>query len=256
MISVASGKGGVGKTTVAASIAWSLAKDHRVAILDCDLTGADLPIIFDSYDKPEFIVKRGKRARIKPLEITVDGRKMKMLSLGLMIPDRAPVLWTEDESREAVQQMLNLTNWDCDYLVVDCPPGSGPEVQEIMPKVDYAIVVMIDSKLAFGDVERALEMMREYGTPILGEVRNMDRLICSCGKIHRPYNDGVDIGIPRLMTLDFVENSGHIIDLDDSLPTMMDAMKDPLVLKKHSIIGSMKRNLFQNAITKWLSEED
>jgi Mrp family chromosome partitioning ATPase len=209
--------------------------------------------VFNTSAKPDFVVASGQRGRIIPMSVHVDGRNVKIMSLGLIIPDKSPVLWSEDASREAVTQMLELTEWDADYLIIDCPPGSGPEVQTIVPKLDYAIIVTIPSKLAFGDVARAIEMMREYGTPIIGEVRNMDRLKCECGKVHRVFHDDVDLGIPVVLRLPIDSEMNDFIDLDDSIGNIISAMESPTILKKHSIIGSFKRALFQKAVAKMLA---
>ncbi len=255
IIAVVSGKGGVGKTTLSVSIAHALARDNKVAILDCDLTGSDIPLVIDCDGEPDFIISKGRRARIKPLKAKINGREVNVVSLGLTIPDNSPVLWEESASREAVRQMLELTDWESDYLIVDCPPGSGPEVQEIIPKADYVVIISIPSKLAFGDVGRAIEMMREYGTPILGEIRNMDYLECECGKIHRIFNDTVDLGIPLLFSLPISSTFDGIITLDGQVDSLMAAMDKPVVLKKHSIAGSMKRAIFQKAVINALKED-
>jgi len=208
-LGVLSGKGGTGKTTIACSIAMTLAKEgHRVALLDADLTGMNaLDVLGDNPIgvNGDFLVP----AMVKTL---------KYISLGHIAAPNDAVLWEPriheqegpdgkksvivDDYRAVVRQLLERTEWgDLDFLIVDFPPGSGAIVQEMLPRMDAVILVTVPSHLSRSNVRRCLEMCREKQVPILGLIKNMTVFQCDCGRQTRIFPDDhsfEEFGVPVL----------------------------------------------------------
>ena len=181
IILVGSGKGGVGKSTVAANLAVALKKQgYKVGLLDADIYGPSVPTILGLKNA---VVSVGDNRRILPVE--KDG--LKVLSIGFMLPnEETPVIWRGALLMKAIQQFLFEVDWgDLDYLVVDLPPGTG-DVQLTLAQnlvIDGALVVTTPQDVALADVKKAVAMFEELGVPILGLVENMAYYICpKCGE--------------------------------------------------------------------------
>jgi ATP-binding protein involved in chromosome partitioning len=179
VIAVASGKGGVGKSTVAVNFALGLqAEGARVGILDADLYGPSQPTMLGSRERPT----------------SPDGRRMhpimahglQAMSIGFLMDSEAqPMIWRGPMATQALQQLLNETVWqDLDYLVVDMPPGTGDIQLTLSQRVPVAgaVVVTTPQDIALIDARKGLEMFRKVGVPVLGVVENMSTHVCSnCG---------------------------------------------------------------------------
>lgn len=178
-LGVLSGKGGTGKTTIAVSLALELAeKGYKVGLLDLDLTG---PNALDMLGNHPISVK-------DDVFIPAQASSLKYISLGHIASKDEPVLWSEKDYRSAARQLLERTEWkDLDYLICDFPPGSGPEVQEMLPQMDSVVIVTVPSHLSESNVRRCLEMCREKEVPILGLVKNMTFFQCECGRKTRIF---------------------------------------------------------------------
>jgi len=181
VILVGSGKGGVGKSTVAANLAVALAKEgYKVGLLDADVYGPSVPTIMGLKNA---VVTVGENQRIIPVE----REGIKVLSIGLMLPNEdTPVIWRGPLLMKAIQQFLFEVDWgNLDYLVIDLPPGTG-DVQLTLAQnilVDGAIVVTTPQDVALADVRKAVSMFRELGIPVLGLVENMAYFVCPhCGE--------------------------------------------------------------------------
>jgi ATP-binding protein involved in chromosome partitioning len=181
VILVGSGKGGVGKSTVAANLAVALKKlGYRVGLLDADIYGPSIPTILGLKNA---VVTVNDNKMIVPVE----REGMKVLSIGLMLPSEdTPVIWRGALLMKAVQQFLFEVDWgELDYLVVDLPPGTG-DVQLTIAQnivVDGSVVVSTPQDVALADVKKAVAMFQELGIPITGLVENMAYFVCPhCGK--------------------------------------------------------------------------
>jgi len=175
IIAVASGKGGVGKSTVAAGLARALAADKtkRIGLLDADIYGPSQPTLFGLKDfKPEFTDLR----RIIPAD--VDG--VKVMSIGFMVDAEKALVWRGPMVQSAIYQMFRDVEWadenePLDVLIVDMPPGTGDAQLTLAQKIDVtgAIIVSTPQELALADARKAVEMFRAVDVPILGLVENM-----------------------------------------------------------------------------------
>jgi len=176
-ILVFSGKGGVGKTTVAVNLSYALLRrGSRVGLLDADVTGPNVPQM-TGVDEPP----RGDGERLLPHERA----GLKIVSLASMLPPGAPVIWRGPMRSKALEQLLGETAWgDLDALIVDLPPGTGDEVltiaQRTAPRI--AIIVTTPQEVALIDARRAIGFARKLEIPEIGIVENMSGLLCPhCG---------------------------------------------------------------------------
>lgn len=178
-LGILSGKGGTGKTTIAVSLALGLAeKGYKVGLLDVDLTG---PNALDMLGNHAINVK-------DDTFIPAESSGLKYISLGHIASKAEPVLWSGKDYRSAARQLLERTDWaNLDYLICDFPPGSGGEVQEMLPLMDAAVLVTVPSHLSESNVRRCLEMCREHQVPILGLIKNMTFFQCECGRKTRIF---------------------------------------------------------------------
>ena len=189
IIAVASGKGGVGKSTVAANLALALsAEGARVGVLDADIYGPSQPTMLGISGKPESTDGR----TLEPME----NHGLQMSSIGLLIDADQPMVWRGPMVTQALQQLLAQTNWkDLDYLVVDLPPGTG-DIQLTLAQqvpVTGAVIVTTPQDIALIDARKGLKMFEKVGIPILGIVENMAVHVCSnCG--HAEHIFGADGG--------------------------------------------------------------
>ncbi|WP_406856946.1 Mrp/NBP35 family ATP-binding protein [Alsobacter sp. KACC 23698] len=178
IIAVASGKGGVGKSTTAANLALGLAaRGLKVGVLDADIYGPSMPKLFGLREKPEIL--EGKI--MKPLE----RYGLKIMSIGFLIEDETPVIWRGPMVMSALQQMLREVAWgDLDVLVVDMPPGTGDAQLTMAQAVALAgaVIVSTPQDLALIDARRGIAMFNRTDVPVLGIVENMSTFICPhCG---------------------------------------------------------------------------
>ena len=185
IIAVASGKGGVGKSTTAVNLALALAAEGAsVGVLDADIYGPSQPIMLGIRGRPES--KDGKS--IEPME----GHGIQASSIGFLIDPDTPMVWRGPMVTQALEQLLNETKWrDVDYLVVDLPPGTGDIQLTLAQRVPVtgAVIVTTPQDIALMDARKGLKMFDKVGIPILGIVENMSTHICSkCGhaKGHTP----------------------------------------------------------------------
>ncbi len=185
VIAIASGKGGVGKSTVTANLATALAKSgHKVGVLDADIYGPSVPIMFGLQGE-NMVSKDGKR-----MEPFIKNG-VAMNSLGFLIPDEKAAVWRGPMASRALMQVINETNWpELDVLLVDMPPGTG-DIQLTMSetvKCDGAVIVTTPQTVALADADKGINMFKKVNTPILGLIENMSLFICdNCGKQHNLF---------------------------------------------------------------------
>src|SRR5580693_4992378 len=174
LIAVASGKGGVGKTTVAVNLAIALARmGAAVGLMDADVYGPNVPLMLGTEEQPQAISER----QILP----VGAYGLKIISMGLLNPGDKPMIWRGPMLHSVMQQFLRSVVWgDLDYLIIDLPPGTG-DVQlsliQVVP-VTGAVLVTTPSAVALADVRKAIEMFRQVNVDILGIVENMSFFSC------------------------------------------------------------------------------
>ena len=179
ILAVASGKGGVGKSTVATNLAVALSMAGlRTGLLDADIYGPSIPLMMGVHDRPQVTGTN----RIVPFF----NHGVKMQSLGFFLAENSPVIWRGPMVMRAVQQLLQDTDWgELDVLVVDLPPGTGDVQLTLAQTVPLtgAILVTTPQDLALLDVKKGAEMFKQVGAPLLGIVENMSFFICpDCGK--------------------------------------------------------------------------
>ena len=177
-IAVASGKGGVGKSTVAANLALALhQRGARVGLLDADIYGPSQQLMMGCRDKPMVSVEE----KILP----VDGHGVSVMSLGFLMDPDTPVIWRGPMVMKALEQFLSDVDWgELDYLVVDLPPGTGDAQLTLTQQVplDGAVIVTTPQDVALIDARKGLAMFQRVNVPVLGVIENMSSYVCpSCG---------------------------------------------------------------------------
>jgi len=187
IIAVSSGKGGVGKSTVAVNLALALsAEGARVGMLDADIYGPSQPTMLGIQGKPQSM--DGKT--LEPME----NHGLQAASIGFLIDVDQPMVWRGPMVTQALQQLLGQTNWkDLDYLVVDMPPGTGDIALTLSQQVPVtgAIIVTTPQDIALIDARKGLKMFEKVGVPILGLVENMAVHVCShCGHAEHIFGSG------------------------------------------------------------------
>ena len=174
LIAVASGKGGVGKTTVAVNLAVALQRmGASVGLLDADVYGPNVPVMLGTSEQPA--------AESERVILPVESYGLKMISMGVLSPGDKPLIWRGPMLHSVIQQFLRGVKWGAvDYLIVDLPPGTGDVQLTLIQSVAVsgAVVVTTPSIVALADVRRAIEMFRQVNVEILGVVENMSYFSC------------------------------------------------------------------------------
>jgi ATP-binding protein involved in chromosome partitioning len=187
IIAVASGKGGVGKSTTAVNLALALAAEGaQVGVLDADIYGPSQPTMLGVSGRPES--KDGKT--LEPLE----AYGVQAMSIGFLIDTETPMVWRGPMVTQALEQLLRDTNWrELDYLIIDLPPGTGDIQLTLAQKVPVtgAVIVTTPQDIALLDARKGLKMFEKVGVPIVGIVENMAVHICSnCGHVEHIFGQG------------------------------------------------------------------
>jgi ATP-binding protein involved in chromosome partitioning len=198
-IAVASGKGGVGKTTVAVNLAVGLARDGaRVGLLDADITGPNVPLMMGTQEGHV----TGNAGRVKP----VVAHGVKMMSIQYFLTGDAPVIWRGPLIHSAIQQFLRDVEWgELDYLVIDLPPGTGDaalSLAQLIP-LSGAVIVTTPQEVSLLDARKAIAMFSKVNVRTLGVVENMSGFVCpDCGTEHDLFGSGGGATIARELGLD------------------------------------------------------
>jgi ATP-binding protein involved in chromosome partitioning len=188
VVAVASGKGGVGKSTVAVNLAAALSQSgYKVGLLDADIYGPSMPMMMGAgSERP----RSAGGQNFYPL----DRYGIKLISIGFFVDDQSPVIWRGPMVMSAVRQFLKDTLWGTqDFLIVDLPPGTGDAQLTLAQQValDGVIIVTTPQEVALADALRAVRMFRQVHCPLLGVVENMSYFVCpDCGERDEPFGRG------------------------------------------------------------------
>lgn len=201
---VLSGKGGVGKSTVAANIATALSlKDKHVGLVDVDIHGPSIPKIMGLED----VRPKQSEGGLEPVQYNPH---LSVMSIGFLLRDRdEAIIWRAPLKHGLIKQFLTEVRWgELEYLIVDCPPGTGDEplsVVQLLEDTDGAVVVTTPQDVALADVRKSITFCRQVNLPVLGVVENMSGFVCPhCGKTADIFKSGggeemaEELGVPFL----------------------------------------------------------
>jgi len=247
VIAVASGKGGVGKSTTAVNLALALsAEGATVGILDADIYGPSQPRMLGVSGQPES--SDGKT--IEPMR----GHGLQAMSIGFLIDEETPMIWRGPMVTQALEQLLNDTQWrDIDYLVVDLPPGTGDVQLTLAQKIPVsgAVIVTTPQDIALLDARKGLKMFEKVEVPVLGVVENMSVHICSqCG--HEEAIFGTGGGVKMAEESD-VELLGKL-PLDISIREQVDGGEPTVVSSPDSRVSEIYKEIARKTAAKLASQ--
>jgi ATP-binding protein involved in chromosome partitioning len=243
IVAVSSGKGGVGKSTVAANLALALAAEGaRVGMLDADIYGPSQPTMLGIEGRPESL--DGKT--MEPLE----NYGVQAMSIGFMVDVDQPMVWRGPMVTQALQQLLAHTNWkDVDYLIVDMPPGTG-DIQLTLAQqvpVTGAVIVTTPQDIALIDAKKGLKMFEKVSVPILGIVENMAVHVCSkCGHAEHIFGEG---GARRMAEQYGVEVLGSL-PLDIRIREQTDAGRPTVIAEPEGEIARAYKAIARRVAVK------
>jgi ATP-binding protein involved in chromosome partitioning len=244
IVAVASGKGGVGKSTTAVNLALALAEEGaRVGILDADIYGPSLPILLGlAGQAPEV----GEDGRMQPLR----AHGLQAMSIGFLVEAGTPTIWRGPMVVQALDQLLRQTDWDdLDYLVVDMPPGTGDVQLSLAQKVPVtgALIVTTPQDLALADAQKGMRMFEKVGVSILGVVENMSVYVCPhCGHAEHIFGAG---GAARLCAECGTELLGSL-PLDIGIRELADSGRPTLVGAPDSQAAASYRQIARKVAVK------
>ncbi len=242
LIAVGSGKGGVGKTTVAVNLAVALAAlGHRVGLMDADVYGPNVPMMMGINKTP---MAYGER--IQPLE----NFGVKLMSMGFLNPGDKPLVWRGPMLHSVIQQFLRGVEWgDLEYLIIDLPPGTG-DVQLTLIQtapVTGAVVVTTPSDVSLEDARKAVHMFNQVKVPILGIVENMSYLICPhCSERVDVFSTGGGERTAHEMKVNFL----GALPLDPAVRAGGDSGKPVALVNGNDPHGRVFRELAQRLIDR------
>jgi ATP-binding protein involved in chromosome partitioning len=248
IIAVASGKGGVGKSTVAVNLALALAAEGaRVGILDADIYGPSQPLMLGIDRAPEMRTEGDKRVLEPIIQYNIQS-----MSIGYLIDADTPMIWRGPMVSTALQQLLRDTHWDnVDYLIIDLPPGTGDIQLTLSQKipVNGAVIVTTPQDIALLDARKAIAMFQKVRIPILGVVENMSTHVCKqCGHIEPIFGEG---GGERMAAQYEVDLLGRL-PLDIKIREQTDAGKPTVVAEPEGAITAEYRSIAQKVMAKLL----
>lgn len=251
---VLSGKGGVGKSTVAANLALALANSgSKVGLLDVDLHGPSIPVLFGLQGKRLEATQQGK---VQPFPA---GNNLGIVSIGMLMADHADaIVWRGPMKTKAIQQFVDEVDWgELDYLVVDCPPGTGDEplsVAQMLGSGSHAILVTTPQQVAVADVRRSISFCKVIQLPIIGVIENMSGLVCPhCGKTLSLFGSGGGEQLAKEGEIPFLGRIPIDPDLmqsgDNGTPLIGQAIDSPAFKAIQTIIATIQSSLISKDST-------
>ncbi len=236
IIAVASGKGGVGKSTTAVNLALALqAEGATVAILDADIYGPSMPRMLGCTGQPESVDG-------KSLEPMV-GHGIQSMSIGYLVEEDTPMIWRGPMVTQALEQLLNDTNWkDVDYLVIDLPPGTGDIQLTLAQKIPVsgAVIITTPQDIALLDARKGLKMFNKVEVPVLGVIENMSIHICSeCGHAEHIFGEGGGVRMAEEQGVDFLGS----LPLDIKIREQADSGNPTVAAMPESKISEIYREI-------------
>ncbi|EKE03635.1 MAG: hypothetical protein ACD_20C00174G0009 [uncultured bacterium] len=250
-IVVLSGKGGVGKSTVAANLAMSLAlSGFKTGLLDIDIHGPSIPTLLGLEDKK----LQGTDSVIYPYTY---GDSLKVISIGFLLANTDdPIIWRGPEKMGIIQRFIQGVEWgELDYLIVDCPPGTGDEPLSIIQTLDTvtgAVIVTTPQKLAISDVRKSVNFCKKLNVPVIGVIENMSGYICpDCNKTIEIFKSGGGETMAHEMNVPFLGK----IPLDPNIVEAGDSGKPFVYFYAETPTGKIMENIINPIINYKNSEE-
>jgi ATP-binding protein involved in chromosome partitioning len=236
IIAVASGKGGVGKSTTAVNLALALAAEGaQVGILDADIYGPSQPMMLGITGRPDSIEEN----TIEPME----AYDLQASSIGFLIDDDAPMVWRGPMVTSALEQLLRQTRWrDLDYLIVDMPPGTGDIQLTLAQKVPVtgSVIVTTPQDIALLDARKGLKMFEKVGVPIIGIIENMSTYVCTkCGHEEHVFGSGGGEKMCKEYGVDFLGS----LPLNLSIREQADAGRPTVVADPDGAISTIYKGI-------------
>jgi ATP-binding protein involved in chromosome partitioning len=251
IVAVASGKGGVGKSTTAVNLAMALAASGlAVGVLDADIYGPSLPRMMGITDKPT----SEDGHILKPLE----KYGVKCMSIGFLVPEDSPTIWRGPMVMSALEQMLRDVAWgELDVMIVDMPPGTGDAQLTISQRVPLAgaVIVSTPQDIALLDARKGLNMFRKVDVPVLGIIENMSTFICPhCGGQSDIFGHGGARAEAEILNVDFLGEVPLHMDIrktsDDGTPIVVSAPDGPHALAYRAIAEAVWAKIAPSGDTK------
>ncbi len=243
IIAVASGKGGVGKSTTAANLALALAAEGAsVGVLDADIYGPSQPMMLGINRRPES--EDGKT--MEPLE----NYGVQVMSIGFLVDQDEAMIWRGPMATQALEQLLRQTNWkDLDYLIIDMPPGTGDIQLTLSQRVPMtgAVIVTTPQDIALLDAKKGIKMFEKVGVPILGIVENMAAHVCSnCGHVEHIF--GADGG--KKMAAEYGMDYLGALPLNMSIRLQADSGKPTVVADPDGEVAQIYKKVARDVAVK------
>lgn len=243
MIAVASGKGGVGKSTTAVNLALALSADGaKVGLLDADIYGPSQPRMLGIKGQP---VSEDGRS-LQPMQ----NHGIKAMSIGFLIEEDTPMIWRGPMVTQALEQLLNDTQWgELDYLVVDLPPGTGDIQLTLSQKIPVsgAIIVTTPQDIALLDARKGLKMFEKVEVPILGIVENMSMHVCSqCGHVEHIFGSGGGENMAEQYNVTYLGG----LPLDRAIREQVDGGNPTVVADPDGKVAQLYKDIARRAAAK------
>ena len=244
VVAVASGKGGVGKSTVAVNLAVALSQSGaKVGLLDCDVYGPSIPLMLGISGRPQVTPDK----KIVPLM----SHGLRLMSIGFLAGENAPVIWRGPMVHGVIRQFLSDVKWgELDYLVLDLPPGTGDAALTICQTAPLAgaVIVTTPQEMSLIDARKGLQMFRRVNGPVLGIVETMSDFVCDgCAKRHALFGEGGAERAAKELETDVIARlplQPDVVEAGDSgKPTVLSAPSSPAALEFRALAGVVARKL-------------